>query len=147
MYRPDAQGFDEIRITTVPRYKESGLSGDEWRISAKVELMCKGEVLVEETYGTVESAAKFLPWLIASSQDDGKCYYAGIDGKCDQEGCAEEPTVFFKLKQRFCVGGGNCGQEIKQYGENYRKFCDKHKRRGDCGLEDADSNYEAAPNH
>lgn len=33
--RPDAQAFDEIRIVTVPRYKQSGLSGDEWRIHAE----------------------------------------------------------------------------------------------------------------
>lgn len=25
--RPDAQAFDEVRIVTIPRYKESGLSG------------------------------------------------------------------------------------------------------------------------
>ena len=24
----------------------------------------------------------------------------------------------------------------------YRAFCDQHKMRGDCGLDDADANYE-----
>lgn len=40
--RPDAQACDEIRIYTVPRYKTSGLSGDEWRISAVTEFYRKG---------------------------------------------------------------------------------------------------------
>gem|GEM_PF-6705725 len=39
--RPDAQAFDEIRIVTVPRYKTSGLSGDEWRISAMIQFFAK----------------------------------------------------------------------------------------------------------
>lgn len=42
-YRPDAQAFDEVRITTVPRWKESELSGDEWRISAKMEFLNRDE--------------------------------------------------------------------------------------------------------
>ena len=41
--KPDAQAFDAVRITTVPRYKTSGLSGDEWRISAHVELLRKND--------------------------------------------------------------------------------------------------------
>ena len=51
---PDRQAFDEIRIKTEPRYKQSGLSGDEWRISGKIEFMYKGEV-VFETYPTTWS--------------------------------------------------------------------------------------------
>jgi len=46
--RPDAQAFDEVRITTVPRYKMSGLSGDEWRISGKIQLLRKGRVVAEK---------------------------------------------------------------------------------------------------
>jgi hypothetical protein len=41
--KPDAQAFDEVRIKTVPRYKTSGLSGDEWRISATIQLMLSGQ--------------------------------------------------------------------------------------------------------
>lgn len=51
-YRPDAQAFDEIRIFTVPSYKTSGLSGDEWRISATVEFYRNGILRhTEECFG------------------------------------------------------------------------------------------------
>ena len=147
MQRPDAQAFDEVRIYTKPRYKESGLSGDEWRISAVVELLRKGKVIVEQHYRDVESAAKFLPYLMAKSVDDGNGWFASVDELCDQEGCDIQATTFYRLKKRFCVGGGNCGQEIETFGKDYRRqFCDIHKTRGDCGLEDADGNYEEITN-
>jgi len=47
--RPDANSFDEIRIRTIPRYKTSGLSGDEWRISMVTEFLRKGKVVHETT--------------------------------------------------------------------------------------------------
>ena len=42
----DDEWYDEIRVTTVPRFKTSGLSGDEWRRSAKVTFLRKGIVLL-----------------------------------------------------------------------------------------------------
>lgn len=56
--RPDAQAFDEVRIVTVPRYKQSGLSGDEWRISAAIRLYRKdggvgSDYIVIGEHGTV----------------------------------------------------------------------------------------------
>lgn len=143
MQRPDAQGFDEVRIQTVPRYKTSGLSGNEWRISAQIQLLRKGRVMHEESFGDISAAIKFLPIVHARALDDGKGYFATEESFCDQEGCPEQATVFYRLKKRFCVGGGNCGQEMKMYGEERRQFCERHSKRGDCGLEDADDNYEA----
>ena len=143
--RPDAQAFDEIRIVTVPRYKTSGLSGDEWRISANIKLYRKGKMVREETFKDVETCAKFLPFVIAKAQAEGQAYYAGEYELCDQEGCKELATVYLKLKKTFCCGWGGCGIEKKQYGESYRKFCKAHSKRGDCGLEDADTNYEEIP--
>lgn len=143
--RPDAQAFDEIRINTIPRYKQSGLSGDEWRISASIKLFRKGKMVHEESFRNVETCAKFLPFVIAKAQDEGKAYFAGEYERCDQEGCKELATVYLKIKKEFCCGWGGCGTEKKQYGDKYRKFCKQHKRRGDCGLEDADSNYEEIP--
>lgn len=144
--RPDAQGFDEVRITTVPRYKTSGLSGDEWRISGRIQLCRKGRVVHEESYRDVETAAKYLPIVIAKAQDEGKAYYAGEENFCDQEGCSEQATRYLRLKKLMCASQGGCGQEKHKFGEQYRKFCEKHERRGDCGLDDADDNYEAISN-
>jgi hypothetical protein len=137
--KPDAQAFDEIRITTVPRYKQSGLSGDEWRISAKIEFIRKGVVRHTDRANDVESAAKFLAWKLAMACDEGKAFFAGEDDICDQEGCAEKSTVTYRLKQSHC---DRCAQPGSYQPKSIRKFCDAHKTRGDCGIDDSDSNYE-----
>ena len=136
--KPDAQAFDEVRIFTVPRYKMSGLSGDEWRISATIQLLRKGKVVAERGAGRVESASSMLPWFILQSMDEGLGYFAGEGDLCDQEGCAETATVTYKLKKRYCEEG----HESETFGTQVRRFCQKHSKRGDCGLEDADRNYE-----
>lgn len=135
--RPDAQGFDEVRIETVPRYKQSGLSGDEWRISARIRFFRKGQLIFEKTYRNVETACVFAAADYLSGQDDGKAYFAGDGIHCDQEGCCELATVRYRLKKHFCREG----HESEPHGPTYRNFCEGHKVRGDCGLEDADRNY------
>jgi hypothetical protein len=140
--KPDAQGFDAVYIDTIPRYKQSGLSGDEWRISATIKVLRKGIVVAERSVRNVQAAAAFLPGWLLELNDDGKALYAGEANICDQEGCAEPATVTLKLKARYCREGHRA--EI-EYGTQIRKFCAQHKRRGDCGLEDADSNYEEVP--
>lgn len=137
--RPDGQAFDEVRITTVPRYKQSGLSGDEWRISAHVQLLRKGTVVKERRYRDIESAAKFLSCFMVETLESGGGEFGGIDRLCDQEGCANQATVFYQKKKDWCTRCGE-SQEIN-YAKFLRKFCDAHKRRGDCGLDDADDNY------
>lgn len=137
--KPDAQAFDEVRITTVPRYKTSGLSGDEWRISGKIELLRKGNVIHEQFYNSVEAAVKYLPMVWGQAIDEGKAMFAGEGEFCDQEGCSDKATVFYKLKKDYCDKGE--AHEIK-YGDRIRQFCDRHSRRGDCGMQDSDDNYE-----
>jgi hypothetical protein len=136
--RPDAQAFDEVRITTVPRYKMSGLSGDEWRISGKIQLMRKGRVIVEKFYRNVETCARFLDYTMMSAIDEGKGYFAGEDDFCDQEGCSETATVTLKKKKDYC----HDGHPSQFHWTSIRKFCAKHSKRGDCGRDDADANYE-----
>lgn len=135
--RPNAQAFDEVRITTVPRWKESEMSGDEWRISAKVELLRKGNVVASAVYRDIESACKFLPAFHAQSIDDGHAWFSGIDDLCDQEGCAERATVTYRKLADYCTAG----HKSEPHTIKTRAFCDRHKMRGDCGLDDADKNY------
>lgn len=137
--KPDAQPFDEIRISTVPRYKESGMSGDEWRISAKVDFYRKGKLICsEERLRNIETAVNFLPYLLATAIDNGNAHFAGEPGICDQEGCSNQSTVFYRLKKHYCSHGNK-----PEFPRNeFRKFCETHKVRGDCGLEDSDANYE-----
>jgi len=145
--RPDAQAFDEIRIVTVPRYKMSEMSGDEWRIAAHVEFYRKGELKVQKSYCDVESAVHMLSATYMEAVE-AEAYYAGIDGKCDQEGCSAPPEVFYRRKVEVCqrcgmkqedhlANDGRCGYRIE-----VRKFCRKHSKRGDCGRDDSDANYE-----
>lgn len=142
--RPDAQAFDEIRIVTVPRYKTSGLSGDEWRISARIDFYRKGEK-VHESGGlrNVETAVGFLYAEHARACDDGAAYFASVKDRCDQEGCAEQATVLYRKKLDYCASAhptDPCALFPDRI--TVRQFCEKHKRRGDCSFDDADSNYE-----
>lgn len=145
--RPDAQAFDEIRIVTVPRYKMSALSGDEWRISARIDFMRNGIVRHSDSYRDVETAVRFLDSAMMKANDEGLASYANDldDLYCDQEGCSETATVTYKLKQRHCRSCGHgreAGYQILRESIEVRKFCARHSRRGDCGLDDADANYE-----
>lgn len=149
--RPDAQAFDEIRIITVPRYKTSYLSGDEWRISANVQLFRKGKLVHEcGAYSNVESACKYLSMLYDKTicEKGANCSGGGgVEQLCDQEGCNEKATVFYRKKENVCERCASkkeakCLNLGKQDGIVVRKFCERHKRRGDGGLDDADKNYE-----
>lgn len=138
--KPDAQGFDEIRIITVPRFKESELSGDEWRISARTQFLRNGVVIHEiGSARNIETAARHLAYRLDEAFDDAKGYFAGEGDFCDQEGCSCTETRVFKLKKGYNRDGSE-----RRIGEGeYRRFCKKHERRGDCSLEDADANYVA----
>ena len=138
--KPDAQAFDEVRITTVPRYKTSGLSGDEWRISAQIEFMRNGEVFHTEIMQDVAHACYALGWLHMEACSQGKAFFAGEGLFCDQEGCSAPALLSEKhLKKDYCR---QCGTDSGREPKCYRRFCSKHQRRGDCGLNDADANYE-----
>lgn len=136
--KPDAQAFDEIRITTVPRFKESEMSGDEWRISAKVEFMRNGNVMFERSYRNIETACNHMGAAHGEACDDGKAMFGGEGDICDQEGCANLATVTYRKKFGYCREG----HKSDLHNVTIRKFCERHKHRGDCGLDDADTNYE-----
>jgi len=137
--RPDAQAFDEVRITTNPRWKESELSGDEWRISGHIQFLRKGKICHERSFRNVETACGFAYAEYMRGIDEGKAYFAGEGDICDQEGCAEPATIAYQKKFDYNSDGDK--KEIK-YSTEVRKFCKKHSCRGDCGLDDADDNYE-----
>lgn len=137
--KPDAQPFDEIRIITVPRYKESELSGDEWRISATATFFRKGREVFQKSYSNLEYAVRLLDHDFIDQGSGGTGYYGGEGDFCDQEGCAATASVTYRLKKEFCRSGH--GEELTD--PVIRKFCDRHRVRGNAGLEDCDRNYEA----
>gem|GEM_PF-4475523 len=101
----------------------------------------------EERRHNTQIAAQHLAYIYDKAVDDGHAFFAGIKGKCDQEGCSNPPEIFYKLKNEGC---SRCGNKKEAGFEKLdgtreiviRKFCKVHSTRGDCGLEDADSNYE-----
>jgi hypothetical protein len=136
--RPDSQPFDEIRTVTIPRFKDSELSGSEWRISAHTQFLRKGKVVYEYTTSNIEYAVRLMDAKFIDCSEGNGAYYAGEANLCDQEGCSEEASVVYRLKKRY----SREGMSKKPYGTEVRYFCERHKHRGDCGREDADDNYE-----
>ncbi len=189
----DDEWFDEIRFETsfgaalrlivVPRFKTSGLSGDEWRVSAKVQAMAGTEWQdIDNGYGCLRNAAAGLyPGIYSSHpglhavdslsvdfyRKESKVYTSTYDGRsiklinaaghlpwalitarensaipdawydyCFQPGCPKRAVSTYRLKYRYCREG--CAHTADGA---VRRFCQKHLRRGDCGLEDADNNY------
>lgn len=141
----DAQGIDEVRIKTAIRWKESELSGDEFRISGRMEFYRNGRLVHSASARNVETACAHVAYHHAVALDEGKGYFAGEEDFCDQEGCSEKGTTALQLKRGYNRDGSE--RKLSEDGE-YRLFCDKHKHRGDCSLEDSDDNYiilEAIP--
>lgn len=143
----DDEIIDEITFKVVPRYKTSGLSGNEWRLSTLVQLKWKGALLYERSYHRMEDAAAHLPWLLRTfselSADElspgGRALLRRRDGLCHQPGCSNTAISVYRLKKEFSREGY---YERVPTGDVLMAFCAVHARRGDCGLEDADRNYE-----
>lgn len=133
----EGQNVDEISITTVPRYKTSKASGDEWRFSCKVDFKKNGIVVRQEHYGNIMNA---LPELRAVCRDVDLDASILDGGYCDQEGCSKRTTKFYRVKNFYCR---SCGKpdEYQYKTQAYVCFCERHSTRGDCGLFDSDSNY------
>lgn len=135
--RPDAQAFDEVRIKVQPRFKESELSGSEWRISASIELYRKGKLIISDVVGDMQHACGFLYAKYMTAIDNGNAYFAGDGIHCDQEGCSEPAKFVYRIKQ-----GYDRGHKSDSYTGSHRCFCEKHSHRGDQDIEDNDDNYE-----
>lgn len=140
--RPDAQAFDEVRIFTVPRFKMSGLSGSEWRISATLQLMRKGRVLYEETFKDVETAVGFAYAAWHKAVGEGNAYFASQYGACDQEGCSAKATVTYRRIKQFSTENPYEWNGPATQDSLLRQFCDAHARRGDASFDDSDKNYD-----
>ena len=147
---PDDDIIDEVRIRVVPRYKESGLSGDEWRISAVTTLYRKGHKLAERSYPSMQAAYEHLAWFNRTwreidDKESDKAWSKFLkieDRLCHQPGCYEPSTKVYELQNRYDRQTG-ARLEVREGGtfRHLRSFCSEHTERGDCGLEDADDNY------
>lgn len=138
----DFASFDRIELVVTPRYKTSGLSGDEWRTGVVVKFHFKGEVVHETFFTSMRYAVMLLGAEWTKAQEPIPMAVIKLEkAKCDQPGCHRDAVARFKLKRLT----SDCGEYLDpadQHLEYYRKFCKRHLRRGDCGREDADDNYE-----
>lgn len=138
----DDEWYDEIRISIVPRYKTSELSGDEWRIAAKIEIFRKGALLKERFLSKMDYAIDFLKATIHEMADEGFTGdHATFERLCFQPGCKEVGVVEYQLKDEYYPSYGDKMPKQPWRQDARRRFCERHARRGDCGLEDADRNY------
>lgn len=148
---PDFQLVDEVRIRLVERWKESELSGDGWRFSTRVEALHKGRVLKSGGFGGRMEWALLGVGSVALQASD-----AGVPNEifdlekivCAQPGCCKPATVFYQVKALFDNRGNK--EELPRSHDDPKtvyviRFCDRHRHRGDCGLQDADANYIELP--
>lgn len=144
---PDDEKYDKIAVEIQPRWKESELSGDEYRFSYVVQGWRKGEVLVTYSRSRLEWALMALQYEMYIHIQDGAFdqeAYARTQELCDQPGCSEIPVIWYKRLKAYTRQGKELADN--PYRLEYRQFCSKHKHRGDCGLDDADANYLEIPN-
>ena len=142
---PDDERFDSVTIDCIERWKESELSGDEYRFSYRVRFWRKEIVIIERSFSTLEYAIKYLPSMPSSTEDSAVNHdgWNATKRLCDQPGCALEASVFYKRKKHFTPRG----EELVMGSiATYRQFCVEHKHRGDCSRDDSDHNYEAIEN-
>ncbi len=139
--KPEAQGFDEVRIVCVPYFKESDLSGSEWRTRYYTRFYRNGNLIDENCSGhtSLDHAVHLLSHTYAEALDHGRGYFAGEGNYCDQEGCAKLATVYL---EQIKTGCGRCGTvKESEYSRPWRAFCEDHSTRGDSRLDDMDANY------
>jgi hypothetical protein len=142
---PDDEGIDRIVIEKVPRFKESGISGDEWRTSAKVSCYRKGALVFEVTRGDLRAAVACLPRDLLEMPDHSSVALWGYDGSvCMQPGCSDPAVVKKTIRQEFSANGEG-PLPISGGDRHARAFCAKHATRGDASREDSDSNYINGP--
>ena len=63
--------------------------------------------------------------------------YNRTKDKCDQPGCKNVATVWYSRIKSY----SSQGELLANHRDSYRQFCEYHKDRGDCALDDADHNY------
>lgn len=140
----DFEPFDEISLRVVPRYKTSGLSGDEWRTGVAIEYKFKGEVVAENWFTSMQTAILFLgaDWVKKQEPIPDRVIEMEQQGYCSQPSCRSADTQKFRVKKLTSDRGEYLDLNHKAPFVYYRQFCNRHRRRGDCSREDCDSNYE-----
>ena len=121
----------------------AGAFGDE--VIESIGFMRKGVELYREDLkaptelcvvaGQVAGFREFSVWLADLSKRP--------TGLCDQPGCKQDATVAYRQLKPYTRCGHTYERRSEVWGWVYvRTFCNVHKDRGDCNLDDANDNYE-----
>lgn len=113
-----------------------------------IQFFYKGTEVYSDTTLTPRQLLLSIPSIMISiSENTNINFYSrqksNLKEKCCQPGCLDNPEVFLQLKKCY----DKRGQEEPNFDHLtgprifYRQFCQRHKHRGDCGLDDSDQNY------
>lgn len=150
---PEDDGVISVVMKRIPRWKESELSGDEWRYTLStmvefkdwfnggsnkvkifglnfVDMSLKLASLLNEELS--HGNQKSVPYMVKEPNEILVCF---------QPGCIEPPANVYIIKQQWTYHPYQ-GQKMDHYGKWVRAFCERHSNRGDCDLEDSNNNYE-----
>ncbi len=136
----DDEFCDEIRLKVIPRFKTSGMSGDEWRTSVKVQLFRKGFMYAETSVSKMEYAIMMLGHFYVTSHEPVPTEAIEHEKtKCDQPGCGDDAVNHYRFKVEKHGNSGHTSP-VREDREVRCKFCARHSERGDSDLEDNDEN-------
>lgn len=71
--------YDEVRLRQVERWKESELSGDEWRFSWTIELLRKGKVIARTGAHRLSDATARLAWFCLTAGESAVVAAFGVN--------------------------------------------------------------------
>lgn len=135
----DDEICDEIRLKVIPRFKTSGMSGDEWRTSVRIQLFHKGLCYAERSVSNMRSALLMLgEFFVRSHEPIPLEVIRHEETKCDQPGCDQDAVNHYRKKVEHHGNSGHTSEP--KYHEVWCKFCARHSERGDSDLEDNDAN-------
>ena len=140
--------WDEVSITTTPRFKESDITGSEWRTSVLIQVKWKGNVILQKVVGDIDYATRWLVYAI-SNEDiryDMIKEKRKVTGKtyCSQPGCQKQSAFGpYQMVKRRRNDGSEILKDSLLYNERFF-FCGIHHERGNSDLEDKEVNYVKA---
>jgi hypothetical protein len=122
---PKAERFDSVTVDTVERWKESELSGDEWRFSYVATFWLHGKPVAKVRGASVQDALLQAAAAFGRVKpDDGISLNDIRQDACCQPGC---PNPWVVLMHPTKAG---CGPDAKEWWPGQvRGFCDRHRHR------------------
>lgn len=137
--------YDRIELDVVPRFKSSGLSGDEWRTSVRVRFYFKGEVVHTTSFHNMQIALAMLPAEHIRQCEPIKERVIELEQherRCDQPGCSAPSFAAFRVRRLFSPGGDLLDASEQLPEPKIMWFCLEHMERGNADREDCEKNLE-----